>query len=376
MLMKTTQTLRQLLSLPAYIIGGISYRLAGFLFTPLPRFVCFPVTFRCNSRCQMCNIWKNPGTVEEMGLAKIEEVFSNRLFRKVEEIVLHGGEPTLRKDIKDIYRIIVKSCPGLKNITSSTNGLNPKLLDKRVGEILSVVDPDKVKLIFTVSIDGMKDSHEEIRGIKGGFDRCIESIRVLKKYQEEYPINVQIITVIQPQNVKDLKKMEDLAREYSVNIIFQPLMIDSYYSNSSSDPRLQFSKNQYRECQEFIRKEFIRGREFKSLYWKNYIEMMDGGKRTVPCANDRYLLSLYPTGEVLPCSKEKWIYFGSVKEKPVDEIWFSKESRKIRKKMRKEVCPSCDFYCSTEYALKKEFFTYFRYYVKTAFSSFSRAPKS
>jgi len=104
--------------------------------------------------------------------------------------------------------------------------------------------------------------------------------------------------------------------------------------------------------------------------------MLSGGKRTVPCAYDRYVLSFYPTGEVLPCSREHWILFGNVFQNPVDEIWFSQESKKIRKKMKKEVCPTCNFYCGAEYSLKKEFFRYFGYYLKTSLSSLIRISKA
>ncbi len=346
------------------------YRLAGFLFSPRPKFVCFPITFRCNSRCQMCNVWQNPDSIEEMDLKKIGEVFSNRLFRKVEEMVLHGGEPTLRKDISDIYNIVIRSCPNLKKITTSTNGIKPDLVKRRVKEILSVVKSTKVKLTFTVSIDGLKAAHETIRGIKGGFDNAIETLQLLKEYRNNYPIEVQIITVIQPQNLRDLEQLESLAHEYEVGIIFQPLMIDSFYNNTLSDPRLQFSNDQINEYRRFIRNRLSKGNDAKSLYWTNLLEMMNGGKRTVPCAYDRYVLSLYPTGEVLPCSKKDWIRFGNVYADSVDQIWFRKDSKAIRKRMKKDVCPNCDFYCGAEYSLRKEFFTYFQYQVKERLSSF------
>jgi MoaA/NifB/PqqE/SkfB family radical SAM enzyme len=317
----------------------------------------------------MCNVWQTPNSAEEIDLRKIEEVFSNSLFKKVEEAVLHGGEPTLRKDIKEIYRIITRSCPELHSITSSSNGLNPGLLRERVKEILSVVNTEKVTLTFTVSIDGLKETHEKIRGIKNGFDRVIESLEVLKEYRKKYPIDVKIITVVQPDNIHDLNSMKKLAEEHGVDIIFQPLMIDTFYNNSSVDPRLQFTESQLREYRDFIKDTFLKAKDLKSLYWKNYLEMMRGGKRTVPCAYDRYVLSLYPTGDVLPCAKEEWIWFGDVTKEQVDKIWYSEKSRKIRKKMIREVCPTCTFYCGAEYSLKKEFFTYLGYRLKGIFSS-------
>jgi len=160
-------------------------------------------------------------------------------------VVLHGGEPTLRKDIKEIYKIVIQSCPKVNSITLSTNGLDPRLVDKRIEEILSSINPNAIQLTFTVSIDGLREAHEKIRGVKGSFDRTIETVKVLKKHQKSYPIEVAVITVIQPQNLKDLEKMKILAEEYNVDIIFQPLMIDAFYGNLSSDPRLQFSENQY-----------------------------------------------------------------------------------------------------------------------------------
>jgi len=347
--------------LPGYIVGGITYKLAGFLFTPRPRLVCFPVTFRCNSRCQMCNIWQNPRTTGEMDIGKVEEIFSNPLFRKVEEVVLHGGEPTLREDLSEIYRIIQTFCPRLKNVYLSTNGLNPGMIKKRVEEILKAVDLSRLKLTFTVSIDGLKASHEKIRGIPGGFDRALETVRMLKGFQRKYPLEVEIITVIQPQNLEDLDGMEDLAEEYSVSLIYQPLMIDTFYGNSDSDPRLRFSDEALRRYRKFIVERLASDHGPISLYWRNFIAMMDGGRRTVPCAFDRYVLSLYPTGEVLPCSKEDWTVFGNVYDRPVDEIWYSREAKEIRKRMRKEVCPRCMFYCGADFGLRKEFFTYLRH---------------
>lgn len=358
--------IKALIRLPKSIYDGAFYNLSGFLFTPRPRFVCFPVTFLCNSRCQMCNLWQQKDNGSELDLVKIEEIFSNRLFKKVEDMVLHGGEPTLRKDIGEIYGIISRNCPNLARITSSTNGLSPRLVEKWAKAIISAVDPNRIHLTFTVSIDGLKESHEKIRGIPGGFDKALESLQILKKLRQTYPITVQIITVMQPQNISDLDEMVLLAQKEDVEINFQPLMIDSYYDNSEMDSRLKFSAEQMGAYQKFIQKSFLNEKDGKSLYWQNFLEMIEGGKRRIPCAYDRYVLSLYPTGEVVPCSKENWIKFGDVNKESLQNIWYGKKSKRIRKKMRQEVCSRCSFYCGAEYSLQKEFFTYFSYYLKEA----------
>jgi len=359
--------LKDILSLPARLGDGIRYAFAGSLYTPKPRFVCFPVTFRCNSRCQMCHLWQTPGTTAEIDSRKIEAVFSNPLFRKVEEVVLHGGEPTLRDDLKDIVGIILRAFPRLKSLTLSTNGLDPDLVGRRLEEVLAAVGAQAEKLTVTVSIDGPQSTHDRIRGVEGGFARSVKTVELLKRFQKEHPIDVKIITVIQPRNLPDMEAMLTFAEGLELDIIFQPLMIDPFYLNSASDPRLQFTEEQKRRYRTFIETHLGRGRSPRSLYWRNFLKMMDGGKRTAPCAYDRYVLSLYPTGDVLPCSREGWIRFGQVGDNDIGRIWFSREAKAVRKKMRKELCPTCSFYCGTEYALKKEFFTYLRFYLKEAF---------
>jgi MoaA/NifB/PqqE/SkfB family radical SAM enzyme len=367
-----TKDLRLALSLPAHIRNGISYHLAGFLFTPRPKFVCFPVTFRCDSRCQMCNIWQNPPDTPELSLEKIDEIFASRLFKNVEDVVLHGGEPFLRGDIHDIYKIIIKSFSKLKNIMLSTNGLNPKVIEARLQEILAVQRPKSLRLTLSISIDGMKSAHEAIRGVQGSFGLALETLQIMKRYQKKSPFQIEIITVIQPQNLNDLEAVKQLARENDVGINFQPLMIDAFYANSMSDQRLRFSEDQMLAYRRFIGSSLFSQNIARSLYWRNYLEMMEGGKRTLPCAYDRYVFSLYPTGEVLPCSREDWIRFGHVQEKSVDQIWFGQEAKNIRKKMRTLVCPTCDFYCGAEYSLKREFFTLLRYLMRDWRLSFLR----
>lgn len=106
---------KQLLRTPWYIIEGIKYHLSGYLYTPKPRMIQFPVCDRCNSRCIMCNRWQKK-VVREIEIEKIREIFNGDLFSEVESVALHGGEPTLRKDLPDICRIIQDACPSLKQV--------------------------------------------------------------------------------------------------------------------------------------------------------------------------------------------------------------------------------------------------------------------
>jgi len=365
--------LSKLFRLPLYVKDGILYHLSGFLYTPKPRSVQFPVNDRCDARCIMCNRWRKKGG-KEIDIAKIREVFSNSLFSKVEEVNLHGGEPTLREDLAEICRIIQDSCPKLKRVWISTNGLNTKRIERRVREVLDVVDFDRIDVLsVNVSIDGLEETHDRIRGVKGGFKGAVETIKMLKRLQMNYPLQPSMGTVIQPLNLHEVDKLEALAEDLGVPILFQPLMFDTFF-NIDDASLLKFTAADLEDYRELIRRKFSNGFSATSFYWHDFLAMMDGARRSTPCAFDRYVFSLYPTGEVLPCSREDWILFGNVYEKPVDEIWFSREAKKIRQRMRREVCPRCSSYCMTEYSIKKEFFAYLRYCLGKVFSGTYRRP--
>jgi MoaA/NifB/PqqE/SkfB family radical SAM enzyme len=363
--------LKDILKSPFYIIGGISYHLGGMLFTAKPRMVQFPVCDRCNAKCIMCNRWRK-STDTEISIEKIREVFRSNLFSRVEDVNLHGGEPTLRKDLADICGIIQDACPRLRRLWISTNGFGAERIEKRILEALDVLNLGRIdSLEVSVSIDGLEETHERIRGVKGGFKQSVETLQVLMRLKKNYPINISIGTVIQPLNLNQLDEIEDFARAMGVPISFQPLMTDEFF-NIRKDARLNFSTEDRETLRRIIERKLVNGSSTTSFYWRDFLCMMDGAKRKSPCPFDRYVFSLYPTGEVLPCSRESWIVFGNVYEQSAERIWFSDESKEIRRRMKRDVCPTCSSYCGVEFSLQKEFFTYARDYVKNHLSSNTR----
>src|SRR5665213_13708 len=59
-------------------------------------------TYRCNSKCQMCYIWKNPTDPREEvsleTLSKLPDGFDN--------LNVSGGEPTLRRDLGELVELL------------------------------------------------------------------------------------------------------------------------------------------------------------------------------------------------------------------------------------------------------------------------------
>lgn len=113
------------------------------------------VTSKCNSRCIMCDIWKNK-TQSEMDPDEYLKLPSS-----LKRIGISGGEPYLRDDLPEIVKVCKGKNPNAQ-IFIYTNGLLPDRIEKISPKI---VEYDR-NIGIAVSLDGFSETHERIRGAK------------------------------------------------------------------------------------------------------------------------------------------------------------------------------------------------------------------
>ena len=133
---------------------------ANFDACVLPYKVTLVATYHCNFRCEMCNIWQKK-SVNEMTPAEIERFFGK--WSQFRWVHLTGGELFMRRDLDDVVAAIQSSCRSLYLLNF------PRTLKRGVG-----------RLMMTISIDGPKALHEEMRGLPGSWDKGIETFRRLR----------------------------------------------------------------------------------------------------------------------------------------------------------------------------------------------------
>lgn len=160
------------------------------------------VTFRCNSKCIMCNIWKETDFQEVP-----PEVFS-KLPSSLKTINITGGEPFMRKDLVEVLRNVHKAAPNSR-IVISTNGFLTDRIVRSVEEIVKF----HPKLGLGISVDGIGEVHDRVRGVEGGFERAIETVRALKKLGLK---DLRLGMTILPENADYLLEVYNLAKELGV----------------------------------------------------------------------------------------------------------------------------------------------------------------
>jgi MoaA/NifB/PqqE/SkfB family radical SAM enzyme len=186
--------------------------LANLMKPKRPFKVNFAITYKCNYRCKMCNIWKKPKQ-NELNLQEIEKIFSKANY--LQWISLTGGEPFLRNDVDEIARIINEHC-NLFTLNIPTNGSIPSRIYKKTRKICEL---SIKKTGVTVSLDGPKELHDEIRGVSGAWERSIETFSLLKELENEFRnFKVFFEFTLSPFNLKYFQKtVEDAEKEVKVN---------------------------------------------------------------------------------------------------------------------------------------------------------------
>jgi len=148
-----------------------------------PLYFVYFVTENCNAFCKHCLLGQRTERVtDELTIDEIEKVsasMGDMLF-----FTPTGGEPFLRRDLPEIVKIFHINNHAL-NVGIPTNG---SLTARVLRSVKTMLDenPD-LDLHIDVSIDGLPELHDEIRGVPGLFNRAIETYQQLR---EPYPRSI------------------------------------------------------------------------------------------------------------------------------------------------------------------------------------------
>ena len=210
-----------------------------------PRELHFELTYSCNQRCRMCDIWpkyrQDPGLKkEELTPEEIEElVEESRLLQDLELILFSGGEPFLRPDLVRLVTFFAGKYPAAQLVILS-NCFSPPLVIGKLGEILTCC-PD-INLMIGTSLDGLGDVHDDIRGVEGAFVKLEETIGEIKK---RYPrLRVETNFTITPANAGQISAAFRYARGKGIGFSAQfPIPWEGTAENEWSPEEFERSRS-------------------------------------------------------------------------------------------------------------------------------------
>lgn len=289
---------------------------------PMPVDAVVAVTYNCNSKCVMCDIWKM-APHEKM---RIEDF--RKLPKTLKDVNISGGEPFLHKDIVEIVKTVRDHLPEAR-ITISSNGFATKLIETRVKEIIKFV-PD---LRIGISLDGMEQKHDEVRRIPNGFQKCMNTLDMLKEVGVQ---DLRLAFTVMTINVEDLPKVYDLAKQKGVQFTCAFAQSSDFYFGAKQnfehpDPeklKAGFNHVVRGELKSMNPKRWARAFFATGLY--NFATTGNQPLRSRPGTDFFYL---DPNGIVYP-SVVHFHKMGVIQEvENWNQLWFGEQAQKAREKV-------------------------------------------
>lgn len=313
-----------------------------------PSFVTFIVTWRCNSRCIFCDIWKKKSDIqEELDAKNVESIF--RQLKKFDVLRLTGGEPFLRNDLSEIInRIDLINSPEIIHIT--TNGF----LTNKILKTMNEIDAAQ-KIHIKVSIDAIGEKHDRVRGIDGAYDKAMQTVRGLceLKKKREFHIGVNQ-AIINENEIESYFQLKDALAPYHVPVY--PCIANDSLNSLYSDKTLVDPDISYKPYGIFSKEALVKfmkiliedGKKVNNLqeqmidryHLKGLCNRIVEGKK-VPnprCVALSSHLRILPNGDVPVCLYNGKI-LGNLRKQDFRTIWFSEEARQQR--MWVKECRGC-----------------------------------
>jgi MoaA/NifB/PqqE/SkfB family radical SAM enzyme len=305
-----------------------------------PYKLTFAITYKCNLRCKTCHIWKKK-PVDELSTEEIDKFFNiNNFFNWID---ITGGEIFLRKDLTDITKSIKKNIRNLVMLHYPTNGF----LTERIVEITEeITSLDFNNLVITVSIDGRKDIHNEIRGSKKSFDRCIETYKELKKNKH---LKVYLGCTLSPFNISHFGNFLEELKDYIPGLKYSDIHLNIYhYSENlySNEPMDVDTKKIIHLIDDFIKKKGFKFYNPISLleytYIKNIKNYLLRNRTPFNCKSGKISCFIDPMGDVYPCTGFN-VVLGNLRDNDYNllRIMTSEFSLVLNKKIENGKCPHC-----------------------------------
>ena len=252
-----------------------------------------------------------------------------------------GGEPFVRSDMVELMAAIKN-----KNMNGSitTNGT---LLDQE--RVKKIVDMNWD--LIRISIDGIEDTHDNLRGKKGSFSKLMNTLDLFDEYGGSKP-TIEINTVLNKENFDEIPELIELAHNYDIKRIFLLPVIE--FNQEAREIKLKGNKNiekplkkAERICNKYGIENNIEEVTRDELYSKSNETDEIIEDQVIPCFVPWYSISINSKGIATPCSQFEDKFGVDVRENSLEEVWKSGAFRRLREKISSKDLPkTCSKCCA------------------------------
>lgn len=301
------------------------------------------VTSKCNAKCEHCG--------SSCGNKKITDEIESKYIKKTlkeiadkydaSKILLNvtGGEPLLRKDLFELMEFATNLGFGW-GIT--TNGM---LINEEMAKKL-----EKYKLdTISISIDGLKETHEAFRRVPNSFDKIINGIKLLQK--NNYIECIQVTTVANKKNFHELEELYKLMQE--LNIKNWRVISCDPIGRADKNDNILLDNKQIKQLLDFIIEKNNEGKMKVTFGCAHYLGTKYE-KEIRPyyfmCSTGLTVASILSNGDIYPCpnvERRPELVQGNIRNDSFVEVWENKfeqfRHKRITTNNKCQKCPDYNF---------------------------------
>jgi len=296
------------------------------------------LTDRCNLKCVMCRQWRKTPQ-EELKFEDWKSIIDDLKKNGIKNIHLTGGEPLLRKDIREL--ISYSSQNGFV-VGLTTNGM---LIQKENLEDFVNAGLRSV----AISMDAVGAEYDKMRGVSNAFERVKEAVSVISQVKKERKIDAYINFTLMKSNISELKNVKKLADDIGLPVGIC-LLDKSSFLFDLEENRKAFWITEDKDFEDlrgivnFLKSE--KAANPRSLITNfpaiDFIEQYfnDPIQKRIPCVSsqDRIVIDAY--GNLLGGCMSMG-NFGNIKNRPFDELRKEKRYKIAKKNMFYKNCSGC-----------------------------------
>ncbi|MBJ6723686.1 radical SAM protein [Geomesophilobacter sediminis] len=330
--------------------GFVRRKLRRIKLLQSPTALIFFITARCNNRCAHCFYWQDlNASCDELSLEEIGTVAST--LRHPVHLSLTGGEPFLRNDVGEIARLFVER-NRCRNLALATNGY---LTERIVATCREILHLPLDTLSVQVSLDGLEETHNEIRGVRDGYRRAVETIQALQQLSREEPrFSVAVSITIQKRNLDEVLPLTERLVELGVPIRYA-LVRGQHFGTYGLPPEAandidplegEAAVVDLNRLEGLFGEIGARNAAAPYRFWSERqqekirisLAMMARKERQLPCYAGKVDGVIYANGDVALCELTKPV--GNLREHGLDvaRLWSSEPAQAMRARIRNCFC--------------------------------------
>lgn len=300
-----------------------------------PKILILFVTAGCNQFCNHCFYSGHLNRSKDLSLEEIGKISKN--LGQVDNLLISGGEPFLRRDLPDIITLFYRQ-NRTRSFSIPTNGTLGNRIDNALAVLKTKCPEARININF--SFDGLERTHNKIRNFKNAFRKSMSNLASLRtKYSRDHHLKFFIACTIMKTNSEEMIPFLKYAEK---NFTPKIPVLHGFLRGKPKDPSLSLPGiKQLRKIHAAAVKQMkeasLTDKIICNAAFESKISVLRNKKQVFQCRGGELIGVIHANGDVSSC--ELLPPIGNIREADsFQALWHSKKAVRQREFIKEKKC--------------------------------------